>query len=179
MMGGDAECGDDPEPGDPCTGEGDCSEGFGCDCVNGVVTGNFCGGGFMMQQQQQQGGMGGMSQGGVDCGPNPENGDDCDTVGICTNSDGCQCAAGTMEIFGCMDGGGGEGMGEGGNGPGTGGSAGSGTSGNAGTAGTSGSVINCGSNPETGEPCTGGPGQCPNAPTCICTAPPNGMVQCP
>jgi hypothetical protein len=150
-----------------------------------MVTGMFCGGGFMMQQQQS-GGMGG-APGGVDCGPNPQNGDSCTVVGVCTNGTGCQCAAAAFEIYGCMDSGeaGDNGTGEAG-GPGAGGSAGNTGAGGAGNAGSAGSAtagtaggagINCPANPTDGDPCTGGPGFCGQS-NCYCSGP-AGMIDCP
>jgi len=177
MNNTDAECGTNPENGDSCTGEGDCSEGFRCDCENGTVTGCLTFG--------NQGGMGGMAAGGVNCGQNPQNGDECPAVGVCTNGDGCQCQAGTLEVVGCMDGGAGD-TGEGGGGPGAGGTAGNGgnAGSNAGTAGSGmsgaggASGVNCPNTPEDGDPCTGGPGVCPGGSGCYCSGP-AGTLACP
>ena len=90
------------------------------------------------------GGAGGASS-GIDCGNSPETGDSCSGgTGICQGAPDCACVGVRRGLVVCGD------------------DTGQGGGGNT-------SEIDCGNTPRRGDDCSGGPGQCPDAPGCSCS----------
>jgi hypothetical protein len=135
-----ADCGNNPDPGDDCNGAGVCAGEASCSCTNGEVS---------CTQQQQQGNAGrgqgsaGRGQGGTTTGGSGGTGGNAGA-----NTEGGQPdPAGGASTEGGTDG-------EGGASPG------------AGSGGT-GAGVTCPQVPNPGDLCAG-VGECPNTPGCFC-----------
>lgn len=89
-----ASCSPNPGPGDTCTGSGTCATASNCFCLSGSIScseappptgGNQPGG-------NQPGGSQSSDGGSVDCGNNPQDGDNCSGgPGRCEGSFRCFC----------------------------------------------------------------------------------------
>jgi hypothetical protein len=77
-------CPANPGPGDACTTNGTCTNASNCFCLSGTIS-------CTDSPPQGGGGEPGGGGGDVDCGFNPETGDNCEQQGACDGAPECAC----------------------------------------------------------------------------------------